>query len=150
MELGYICVHASLSVAHAILSSLTPYKLNLPEVQRDRCLGTAVEVALAIIQGPSAEMSRGVIKRPGGNSRIIVCAGGPCTYGPGSVPHSLNHPNYLHLQKSALKWMDNLGSEAHRRNTVVDILYTLRWDMSCTCSSTAASYKIFWRRFDSS
>lgn len=68
MELGYICVHASLSVAHAILSSLTPYKLNLPEVQRDRCLGTAVEVALAIIQGPSAEMSRGVIKRPGGNS----------------------------------------------------------------------------------
>jgi hypothetical protein len=85
-------------------------------------LGTAVEVALAIIQGPSAEMSRGVIKRPGGNSRIIVCAGGPCTYGPGSVLHSLNHPNYLHLQKSALKWMDNLGSEAHRRNTVVDIL----------------------------
>ncbi|KAL1565168.1 Protein transport protein Sec23A [Salvia divinorum] len=115
-------VHASLSVAHAILSSLTPYKLKLPEVQRDRCLGTAVEVALAIIQGPSAEMSRGVVKRPGGNSRIIVCAGGPCTYGPGSVPHSLNHPNYLHLQKSALKWMANLGSEAHRRNTVVDIL----------------------------
>jgi hypothetical protein len=31
-------VHASLSVAHAILSSLTPYKLNLPEVQRDRCV----------------------------------------------------------------------------------------------------------------
>ncbi|XP_047970373.1 protein transport protein SEC23-like [Salvia hispanica] len=115
-------VHASLSVAHAILSSLTPYKQKLPEVQRDRCLGTAVEVALAIIQGPSAEMSRGVVKRPGGNSRIIVCAGGPCTYGPGSVPHSLNHPNYLHMQKSALKWMDNLGSEAHRRNTVVDIL----------------------------
>lgn len=115
-------IHASLSVAHSILSSLTPYKLNLPEVQRDRCLGTAVEVALAIIQGPSPEMSRGVVKRPGGNSRIIVCAGGPCTYGSGSVPHSVNHPNYLHLQKSALKWMDNLGCEAHRRNTVVDIL----------------------------
>ncbi|KAL1550314.1 Protein transport protein Sec23A [Salvia divinorum] len=115
-------IHASLSVAHAILSSLTPYKLNLPEVQRDRCLGAAVEVALAIIQGPSAEMSRGVVKRPGGNGRIIVCAGGPCTYGPGSIPHSLNHPNYLHLQKSALKWMDNLGCEAHRHNTVVDIL----------------------------
>ncbi|KAL8513351.1 hypothetical protein ACS0TY_012712 [Phlomoides rotata] len=115
-------IHASLSVAHAILSSLTPYKLNSPEVSRDRCLGTAVEVALAIIQGPSAEMSRGVVKRPGGNSRIIVGAGGPCTYGPGSVPHSLGHPNYLHLEKTALKWMENLGREAHRQNTVVDIL----------------------------
>lgn len=115
-------IHASLAVAHAILSSLTPYKLNSPEVSRDRCLGTAVEVALAIIQGPSAEMSRGVVKRPGGNSRIIVGAGGPCTYGPGSVPHSLGHPNYLHLEKTALKWMENLGREAHRQNTVVDIL----------------------------
>lgn len=29
---------------------------------------------------PSAEMSRGVVKRAGGNSRIILCAGGPNTY----------------------------------------------------------------------
>ncbi|PIN15614.1 hypothetical protein CDL12_11758 [Handroanthus impetiginosus] len=115
-------IHASLPIAHAILSSLTAYKLNLPEVSRDRCLGTAVKVALAIIQGPSAEMSRGVVKRPGGNSRIIVCAGGPSTYGPGSVPHSLGHPNYQHLEKTAIKWMDSLGREAHRCNTVVDIL----------------------------
>ncbi|KAM7249822.1 hypothetical protein ACFE04_019601 [Oxalis oulophora] len=75
--------NASSEVAHKILSSLRPYKLNIPEASRDRCLGTAVEVALAIIQGPSAEMSRGVIFRAGGNSRIIVCAGGPNTYGPG-------------------------------------------------------------------
>lgn len=115
-------IHASLPVAHAILSSMRPYKLNLPEVSRDRCLGVAVEVALAIIQGPSAEISRGIVKRPGGNSRIIVCAGGPSTYGPGSVPHSLGHPNYPHLEKTALKWMEMLGREAHRRNTVVDIL----------------------------
>ncbi|KAK6155330.1 hypothetical protein DH2020_009578 [Rehmannia glutinosa] len=98
------------------------YKLNLPEASRDRCLGTAVEVALAVIQGPSAEMSRGVVKRPGGNSRIIVCAGGPNTYGPGSVPHSLGHPNYPHLEKTAIKWMETLGREAQRRSTVVDIL----------------------------
>ncbi|KAI4301592.1 hypothetical protein L6164_034855 [Bauhinia variegata] len=115
-------MHASLPVAHAIFSSLRPYKLNIPESSRDRCLGTAVEVALAIIQGPSAELSRGVIKRSGGNSRIIVCAGGPNTYGPGSVPHSFSHPNYPYLEKTALKWMDNLGHEAHRHNTVVDIL----------------------------
>ncbi|KAM5558493.1 protein transport protein SEC23 A [Rosa sericea] len=115
-------MHASLPVAHAIFSSLRPYKLNIPEASRDRCLGTAVEVALAIIQGPSADISRGVIKRSGGNSRIIVCAGGPNTYGPGSVPHSFSHPNYAHLEKTALKWMEHLGQEAHRHNTVVDIL----------------------------
>nr|DAD38466.1 TPA_asm: hypothetical protein HUJ06_009107 [Nelumbo nucifera] len=115
-------IHASLPVAHTIFSSLRPYKLNLPETLRDRCLGTAVEIALAIIQGPSADISRGVVKRPGGNSRIIVCAGGPNTYGPGSVPHSFNHPNYPYMEKTALKWMENLGREAHRHDTVVDIL----------------------------
>lgn len=115
-------IHASLPVAHTIFSSMRPYKLNLPEASRDRCLGVAVEVALAIIQGPSAEMSRGVVKRPGGNSRIVVCAAGPVTYGPGSVPQSLSHPNYLHMEKMALKWMENLGREAHQRSTVIDIL----------------------------
>ncbi|XP_057508913.1 protein transport protein SEC23 A [Actinidia eriantha] len=115
-------IHASLSVAHSIVSSLSPYNLNTSEASRDRCLGTAVEVALAIIQGPSAEMARGVVKRIRGNSRIIVCAGGPNTYGPGSVPHSFSHPNYLHMEKTALKWMENLGREAHQHNTVVDIL----------------------------
>lgn len=117
-------LHASLPVAHTIFSSLSPYKLDVPEASRDRCLGTAVEVALAIIQGPStSEMSRGVVKRGGvGNSRIIVCTGGPSTYGPGSVPYSLSHPNYAHMEKSAMRWMENKGAEANRCNTVVDIL----------------------------
>ncbi|CAI9104853.1 OLC1v1003636C1 [Oldenlandia corymbosa var. corymbosa] len=115
-------IHASLPVAHSIFSSFRPYKLNLPETSRDRCLGAAVEVALALIQGPSAEISRGVVKRPGGNSRIIVCAGGPVTYGPGSVPHSFSHPNYLHMEKTAIKWMENLGHESHRQSTVIDVL----------------------------
>ncbi|KAG8475247.1 hypothetical protein CXB51_032127 [Gossypium anomalum] len=115
-------MHASKQVAHLIFSSLRPYKLNVPEVSRDRCLGTAVEVAMAIIQGPSVDMSRGVVKRPGGNSRIIVCAGGPNTYGPGSVPHSYTHPNYPHREKTAIKWMERLGREAHQHNIVVDIL----------------------------
>ncbi|KAK7379107.1 hypothetical protein VNO80_04560 [Phaseolus coccineus] len=115
-------MHASLAVAHSIFSSLRAYKLNIPEASRDRCLGTAVEVALAIIQGPSADLSRGVVKRSGGNSRIIVCAGGPNTYGPGSVPHSFSHPNYPYREKTAIKWMENLGSEAHRHNTIIDVL----------------------------
>uniref|UniRef100_A0A2P2MW30 Protein transport protein SEC23 n=1 Tax=Rhizophora mucronata TaxID=61149 RepID=A0A2P2MW30_RHIMU len=115
-------MHASKEVAHSIFSSLRPYKLDMPEVSRDRCLGTAVEVALAIIQGPSAEMSRGVVKKAGGNSRIIVCAGGPNTYGFGSVPHSFTHPNYPHMEKRAIRWMEHLGREAYHQNTVVDIL----------------------------
>lgn len=115
-------LHASLPIAHTIFSSLRPYNLNIPEASRDRCLGTAVEVALAIIQGPSAELSRGAVKRAGGNSRIIVCSGGPNTYGPGSVPHSFTHPNYPHMEKTALKWMENLGREAYGHDTVVDIL----------------------------
>ncbi|XP_044493429.1 protein transport protein SEC23-like [Mangifera indica] len=115
-------MHASKQVAHDIFSSLRPYKLSIPEASRDRCLGTAVEVALSVIEGPTAEMSRGVVKRAGGNSRIIVCAGGPNTYGPGSVPHSFSHPNYPHMEKTALKWMELLGREAHRNNTVIDIL----------------------------
>lgn len=115
-------MHASEKVAHEIFSSLRPYKLNISEASRDRSLGAAVEVALAMIQGPSAEMSRGVVKRAGGSSRILVCAGGPNTFGPGSVPHSFSHPNYPHMEKTAVKWMEHLGREAYRNNTVVDIL----------------------------
>ncbi|XP_068662198.1 protein transport protein SEC23 A-like [Aristolochia californica] len=115
-------LHASLPVAHSIFSSMRPYSLKVPEASRDRCLGTAVEVALAIIQGPTAETSRGVVKRRGGNCRILVCAGGPTTYGPGSVPHSFSHPNYPYMEKTAIKWMEKLGREAHQHDTVVDIL----------------------------
>ncbi|URE12655.1 Sec23/Sec24 beta-sandwich domain [Musa troglodytarum] len=115
-------VHASLPVVHTIFSSLRPYKLNLPEASRDRCLGTAVEVALSIIRGPSADRTRGIIKRSGGNCRVLVCSGGPNTYGPGSVPHSFSHPNYAYMEKTAMKWMDHLGQAALRHNTTVDIL----------------------------
>ncbi|VAH76402.1 unnamed protein product [Triticum turgidum subsp. durum] len=115
-------IHASLPVAHTIFSSLRPYQFSVAEVSRDRCLGAAVEVALGIIQGPSAELSRGIIKRSGGNCRILVCAGGPNTFGPGSTPHSVQHPNYAYLEKTAMKYMESLGHEARRHSTIVDIL----------------------------
>ncbi|KAI3732225.1 hypothetical protein L1987_63424 [Smallanthus sonchifolius] len=50
-------IHASLPVVPSIFSSLRPYNLKILEASRDRCMGAALEVALAIIQGPSAEMS---------------------------------------------------------------------------------------------
>lgn len=114
-------LHISLNVAHTVFSALRPYKGEHPEAGRDRCLGTAVEIALALIQGPSAEMPRGMVKRSGGSSRIMVCAGGPNTFGPGAVPYSLSHPNYAYMEKKAIKWMDHLGREARRHDTVVDI-----------------------------
>eukprot|EP00252_Welwitschia_mirabilis_P002895 TRINITY_DN12905_c0_g1_i1.p1 TRINITY_DN12905_c0_g1~~TRINITY_DN12905_c0_g1_i1.p1 ORF type:complete len:931 (+),score=186.08 TRINITY_DN12905_c0_g1_i1:551-3343(+) len=114
-------LHSSVNTAHTIISSLRPYKDDQPEAGRDRCLGAAVEVALALIQGPAADMSRGIVRRPGGNSRILVCVGGPNTFGPAAVPPSLNHPNYAYLEKKAIKWMDHLGHEAHHHEIVVDI-----------------------------
>ncbi|MCD7454391.1 Protein transport protein Sec23A [Datura stramonium] len=99
-------MHASSEVAHKIFSSLRPYKLNIPEASRDRRLGTAIEVAPAIIQGPSAEMSRGVVKRAGDNKRIIVCTGGPNTYNrllakpcaeKSSSFQMVNHRSQIHL-----------------------------------------------------
>jgi hypothetical protein len=58
-------MHALSEVALKIFSS---YKLNIPKASIDRYLGTAIEVALAITQGSSAEMSRGVVKRAGDNN----------------------------------------------------------------------------------
>jgi len=112
-------LHVSLNVAHTVFSALRPYKGEHPEAARDRCFGTAVEIALAL--GPSAEMPRGILKRSGGSCRIMVCAGGPNTFGPGAVPYSLSHPNYAYMEKKAMKWMDHLGHEARRHDTVVDI-----------------------------
>lgn len=61
-------MHALSEVALKIFSSLRSYKLNIPKASIDRYLGTANEVALAITQGSSAEMSRGVVKRAGDNN----------------------------------------------------------------------------------
>lgn len=115
-------VHVCVSVAHIIVSSLRPYKGDLPEYERERCLGTAVEVALAIIQGPSAELPRSTTRKFGSGSRVLVCAGGPPTLGPGALPHSESHPNYLFLERKATKHMEHLGQVAREQETTVDIL----------------------------
>ncbi|CAM6095097.1 unnamed protein product [Calypogeia fissa] len=115
-------IHAGLSVAHNIISSLRPYRGDLAEAARDRCLGTAVEVALSLIQGPSTELPRSTVKRSGGSNRIIACVGGPNTLGVGALPYSKSHPNYAYLEKKAIKEMDHLGHEARRLDTAVDLL----------------------------
>lgn len=81
----YTChqVYALLPVAHTIFSSLRPYKMNIPEASRDRFLGYIIKSCSRNNERAIGRNFAGVVKRPGGNSRIIVCAGGPNTYGPG-------------------------------------------------------------------
>ncbi|KAL3687097.1 hypothetical protein R1sor_013406 [Riccia sorocarpa] len=115
-------IHACLAVAQNIVSSLRPYRGDFPEVARDRCLGTAVEIALILIQGPAAGTPRSNAKKLGGSKRIIACIGGPCTFGVGSLPYSDTHPNYAYLEKKAVKQMEHLGHEARGLDTSVDLL----------------------------
>ncbi|KAJ3669614.1 hypothetical protein LUZ60_011564 [Juncus effusus] len=115
-------MHASLPVAHIIISSLRPYRLPVPESLRDRCLATAVETALGLIRGPTAEINQGIIRKSSGNCTILACLGGPCTFGPGLVPGSTSHPNYAYLEKNSVKYMEKLGFEARKCGTVIDLL----------------------------
>ncbi|KAJ7563485.1 hypothetical protein O6H91_03G112300 [Diphasiastrum complanatum] len=114
-------IHACLQIAQMIVSSLRPYRGKLPEFARERCLGTAIDVALALIQGPSTDLPRSMVKRSGGSNRILVCAGGPNTIGPGAVPPNENNPNHAYLKSKAIKYMEHCGMEARRLDTAVDI-----------------------------
>ncbi|KAG0623865.1 hypothetical protein M758_3G207500 [Ceratodon purpureus] len=115
-------VHACLPIAHSIVSALRPYRGGLAEAKRERCLGTAVEVVLALIQGPATELPVNTSKRSGGRSRVLLCVGGPTTLGPGSLPYSTTHPNYAYMEKKAIKHMEHLGQEARVLDIAVDIL----------------------------
>lgn len=114
-------VHACLAIAHSIVGSLRPYRGGFVESKRERCLGTAVEVVLALIQGPATDLPVGTSKRSGGRSRVLLCVGGPTTLGPGALPFSSTHPNYAYLEKKAIKHMEHLGQEARRLDIAVDI-----------------------------
>jgi protein transport protein SEC23 len=115
-------VHACLLIAHSIISALRPYRGGLAEATRERCCGTAVEVVLALIQGPATELPVNTSKRSGGRSRVLLCVGGPTTLGPGSLPYSTTHPNYAYMEKKAIKHMEHLGQEARRLDIAVDIM----------------------------
>lgn len=115
-------IHVCLSEARSIVSALRPYRGCLPEAKRERCLGTAVEVVLALIQGPATELPVNTSKRSGGRSRVLVCVGGPTTLGPGSLPCSTTHMNYAYMEENAIKHMGYLGQEARRLDIALDIL----------------------------
>ncbi|KAG0554331.1 hypothetical protein KC19_12G083000 [Ceratodon purpureus] len=115
-------IHVCLAIAHSIVSALRPYRGGVGEAKRERCLGTALEVVLSLIQGPATELPVGSSKRFGGRSRVLLCVGGPNTLGPGSLPHSNTHPNYAYMEKKAIKHMEHLGQEARRLDIALDVM----------------------------
>jgi protein transport protein SEC23 len=115
-------IHVCLAIAHSIVSALRPYRGGAGEAQRERCLGTALEVVLSLIQGPATELPLSSSKRFGGRSRVLLCAGGPNTLGPGSLPYSNTHPNYAYMERKATKHMEHLGQEARRLDIALDVM----------------------------
>eukprot|EP00897_Mesotaenium_endlicherianum_P002932 jgi/Mesen1/2667/ME000167S01817 len=121
-------LHACLPVVQGIVASLRPYRGGLPVDERARAMGVAIQVALALVRGPASELPRSPMKRSGGISRVIACAGGPPTHGPGGVslaatgaaPATTEEQVYEH--RSAVKFMEGLGREARRLETAVDVL----------------------------
>lgn len=114
-------LHVCLSIAQSIVSSLRPFREDLPEASRDRCMGTAIRVALTLIEGLSTDLPRGSVRRTGGSSRVIVCAGGPNTLGVGGLVGSEDESEYPYLKKKAIKQMEQLGRDARHLDTAVDI-----------------------------
>lgn len=51
-------LHACLPIVQEVIAALRPYRGATPEEERKRCLGVAVETALALIRG---EMEEGAL-----------------------------------------------------------------------------------------
>ena len=77
-----------------------------PARRRPRCLGAAIETAAALLQG-----SDGV---PGGG-RVIVCAGGPATRGPGGVAAEEDSKLFEFEEREALVYVDELATTVRAR-----------------------------------
>ena len=94
-------LHTCRGTAQALLSSLRPYRGGEAQSERKRSLGAAVEVALALVRGPAVDLPRSPMKRTGGTSRVVVCTGGPVTYGEeeGKGGGSRKLPGIFHLYR---------------------------------------------------
>lgn len=202
-------LHACLPIVQDVIAALRPYRGATPEVERKRCLGVAVEVALALIRGealstteppcsssraqehgwseraccwprhtcvesalvkcsdrrpfifrseadhgvhvfwrlagrsgpakshfpsplafqslfpsagPASDVVRSTRGQPGGNGRILVCAAGPVTEGPGSIPAHEAHPAFQYELQRAAQHMAGLGRQAKQLEVAIDVL----------------------------
>ncbi|GBG67818.1 hypothetical protein CBR_g939 [Chara braunii] len=114
-------IHSCAPIAHSIVSSLRPYRGKAVESERKRCLGAAVEVALALIRGPMGEEESIRNRGDMGLSRILVCTSGPPNYGPGAAPVNEEHPNFAYEEANAKAYLETLGKEAKYLDVAVDI-----------------------------
>lgn len=125
-------------VAESIILSLRPYKnpQNIPARLRPRCLGSALEVAVALVKNYGRVAEVGVQgmemfdESAGSNlgeslgARVLIMTSGPCTVGPGSV--ALDGDDYDHYQesqqRSSVKYFTRVAEEARMRGVVIDVL----------------------------
>eukprot|EP00899_Mesostigma_viride_P004844 jgi/Mesvir1/14360/Mv09764-RA.2 len=107
-------IHTCLPIAEAIVMALRPYKAGLPAMERRRCTGAALEVALALLG--AGDVASGYAPPVVGRSRgrVVACLGGPTTLGPGSVSLEPSHPNYSYEKSCAMQFLDKLGKRAHK------------------------------------
>jgi protein transport protein SEC23 len=83
----------------AVISSIKPAGRSTgPVAGRARCAGVAIETAAAMI------------RRRGGPGRILVCAGGPCTRGPGGVRADDESELFDFERATAAAYVDELSS----------------------------------------
>jgi len=110
-------VHAALPALKALLSSLRPNCPARPRALRDRCLGPALEVAVALLRGNT---NAGTSHHVGG--RVLVIAGGHPSLGPGGWPADEDHPQRDALMAEAAEYLEHLGRRAQTQGVFVDVL----------------------------
>jgi protein transport protein SEC23 len=72
--------------------------------------------------GPASEAVRSSRGQPGGSGRILVCAAGPVTQGPGAIPCHAGHPSFEYAVQQARQHMAGLARQAKQLEVAIDVL----------------------------
>ena len=96
----------------AVLSSLRPFSVGSVR-RRPRCLGAALETAVALLR----DAMGGV-----GGGRVVVCASGPATRGPGGVAADEDSELFDFEEKAAKDYVDELSITVSHDDTKLSSL----------------------------
>ena len=94
----------------AVLSSLRPFSVGSVR-RRPRCLGAALETAVALLR----DAMGGV-----GGGRVVVCASGPATRGPGGVAADEDSELFDFEEKAAKDYVDELSITVSHDDTQLE------------------------------
>ncbi|QDZ23977.1 protein transport protein SEC23 [Chloropicon primus] len=108
------------------LRAISPFssRRNTPNHERPRCLVGSLSLVSKAIKMCEWSLDDGQQGGLGGSNQnltsIMVVGGGNCTKGPGSIP-SEDHPKFIHLEREALSFIEELAEFLTERSVVVDI-----------------------------